>query len=313
MNNEKSNKILVIGGNGFIGSNIVNYLKTQNLDVAVYDVYPKNLEGKQYVGDIFNDPNFDAILSQYDKIIYLITSVSPKKSMDDPNAAYITDIPLLLKTLDSCIKNNIKRIIYASSGGTVYGENGGKRSSEEDVTNPINHYAICKISCEKILQLYNSLYNMENIVLRISNPYGIGQNPNSGVGVITTFATQILENKPITLYGDGNYVRDFVNIEAVAKAFYLSLYWKLKKDVAPIFNVGSGVSLSLNQIINIIAQTLEIDSNISYLPARPFDLQYNCLDTSKIENEMGFQTPIDQKNEIREYVMYLKSTYGKIR
>jgi UDP-glucose 4-epimerase len=226
--------------------------------------------------------------------------------MEIPESAYITDIPLLLKTLDTCVAKNKKRIIYASSGGTVYGESIGLGSKESDFENPINHYAICKISCEKILQLYNKLYNMENIILRISNPYGKGQNPSSGVGAITTFISQILNNQSITIYGDGNNVRDFINIEAVAEAFSLAIEWPFDRNIIPIFNVGSGHGMTLNEIIDIIAKVLEVDPSINYESARPFDVRCNYLDMTKTEQYLNFYQPNNFKEKIAEYVLEFK-------
>ena len=146
-------KTLVIGGNGFIGKNIVEMFRKYNQHASIYDITEGTLGVENYQGDILNDENFDEIISKYDEIIYLITKVSPKKSMDEPESAYVNDVPLLIKTLDSCLKSGIKRVIFSSSGGTVYGDLKGSKAKETDFNEPINHYAICKLTCEKILEL----------------------------------------------------------------------------------------------------------------------------------------------------------------
>jgi len=302
----EKNRILVIGGNGFIGKNVVSNLLHYGYEPVIYDLVTTDLNIEQYTGDILTDPNFEQIVRSCDKIIYLITSVSPKKSMEEPTSAYVTDIPLLIKTLDVCVKNGIKRIVYASSGGTVYGEGNGKLFREDDQTYPINHYAICKISCEKILSLYNNLYNMENISLRISNPYGLGQNPKSGVGAITTFATEILKGNPITLFGDGYNYRDYVDVESVSEAFRLSCNWEYDKSILPVFNIGSGEPLSLNEVIEIISDSYEVTPYVQRLESRPFDVRYSALDTSKAEKYLNYQSPHNQKEKIKNYVLKLK-------
>lgn len=296
------NKILILGGTGFIGKNIVQNLMDHNQYVSVYDITKCEFGCESYLGNIKDDNNFNDIVKYYDTIIYLITTVSPKKSMENPTAPYQNDVPLLIKTLDACLKNNVKRVIFASSGGTIYGENNGMKSKETDLNKPINHYAVCKLTCEKILEMYNKLYGMENISLRISNPYGEGQNANSGVGAITAFTDQIKNGKEITLFGDGSVVRDFVYVKDVAEAFYLASKWNFDNHVIPIFNIGSGQGFSLMQIIEMISSTLNIEPRINYLPERDFDVKYNVLDITKAKENLDFSPSTNEKEKIRSYV-----------
>lgn len=306
----KKNKVLVMGGNGFIGKNIVNYFLEKGINADIYDLFiSPSLTSNTYQGNILTDDHLNDIISEYQTIIYLITSVSPKKSMDFPETSYVQDIPMLLRTLNCCINNNsTKRVIFASSGGTVYGEGYGMALKEDfTIEQPINHYAICKIACEKILQLYNKLYNMENIILRISNPYGFGQNPNSGVGAITTFATKIIQNEEIILFGDGTISRDFIHIEAVSDAFYKAYLWDFDSSISPVFNIGSGQDITLNQVINIISEALELEPRIQYLSERPFDVKHNILDISKAKKYLEYNPKDDQEEHIKRYVKQLKS------
>ncbi len=298
------NKVLIMGGNGFIGSNVVDYLTNKNIDVDIYDLFVKDNGHRNYQGNILTDDKLDDIINNYDSIIYLITSVSPKKSMDFPTESYVQDIPMLLRVLESCVKSShCKQIIFSSSGGTVYGEGIGKELKEDSVVEePINHYAICKVACEKILLLYNKLYGMNNIILRIANPYGKGQNPASGVGVITTFLDKIIKGEKISLYGDGSIVRDFVDIQTVCEAFYKALQWNAQKEVVPVFNVGSGIALSLKDIIDIISSTLNIEPAIEYLEDRPFDVKKNVLDMTKSKEILGLEIPTDDCEKIKEYI-----------
>lgn len=296
------NKVLVIGGNGFIGMNIVKILKEKGQYVSIYDIKDSGLGYRNYCGNIKEDENFSKILNSYDVVIYLITTVLPKKSMEEPFSPFINDIPLLITTLDSCLKNNVKRVVFASSGGTIYGDSNGLKSKETDFNSPINHYAICKLACEKILELYNKLYGMENVSLRISNPYGDGQNPKSGVGAITTFIEQIKSGNDIVLFGDGSVTRDFIDVVEVADAFDLAVNWKYNSLIQPVFNIGSGQGISLKQIIDIVSSTLNIVPNIKYSPERPFDVKYNVLDMSKAKNYLNFHPSGDQTENIRQYV-----------
>lgn len=300
-------KVLVIGGTGFIGRNVVDNLKSHGIITGCYDLVDKNYGDYNYIGNVIYDDNLDSIISDYDKIVYLITSVSPKKSMENPKEPYVNDVPLLLKVLDSAKQHNIKRVVFASSGGTVYGDNGNNKSKESDFNEPLNHYAICKLTSEKILEMYNKLYSMENISLRISNPFGFGQNPKSNVGAITVFANKILNDEEIVLFGDGNVVRDYIDVSEVAEAFYLALETDFNKiDTTPVFNIGSGQGLSLNEIISIISETLNVEPKINHQPARKFDVQYNVLDTSKAEQYLNYKHNDSEVENIKKYVKTLK-------
>lgn len=297
-------KILVIGGNGFIGKNVVEYLLNERYEVGVYDMNTSNISGiKSHIGNINDDKLFETIIEQYDSIIYLISAIMPKQSMDEPLSSYQTDIPLLIKTLEACRKKGLSRIVYASSGGTIYGDHEGA-NTEELFSEPINHYAICKLTCEKILMLYNQLYGMENIALRIANPYGKHQQIASGVGAVTTFAYHILSNEPISIWGDGENIRDYIEVGYVAQAFKLALDWEFREEVVPIFNIGSGVGLSLNQLVGIISDELGTEAKVKYSHNRNFDVKSNYLDISKAQNILGLCINKSSEECIREYVRY---------
>lgn len=303
-------KILVVGGGGFLGQNIVRHFQQQQYEVGIYDVHiPDFLRTKNisyYVGDVINDSNLDSIVSQYDIIAYLISAIMPGDSMKRPLSSYSTDIPLLITLLESCIRSNVKRVIYSSSGGTVYGEN-CKPNKESDLVAPKNHYAICKIACEHILQLYNSLYGMENIILRISNPFGIGQRMSSGVGVITAFVHSVLCGEDIKIYGDGSNVRDYIEVSEVARAFEHALVWPFNKKISPVFNIGSGQGLRVSDIVKLVSETLDIKPMVSFSPFREFDVKYNVLNIAKAQKYLDFKMHGDVERSIREYTMRMKS------
>lgn len=296
-------KVLVIGGTGFIGKNVIENLKNHGVFTGCYDLRDIGIGDANFIGNITYDEDFKKIVSNFDSIVYLITSVSPKRSMEFPTEPYVNDIPLLLKTLDAAREAGIKRVVFASSGGTVYGDNGNKKSTETDFNEPRNHYAICKLTSEKILEMYNKLYGMENISLRISNPFGKYQNPNSNVGAITVFANQIINGEVINLYGDGNIVRDYIDVREVAEAFYLALNADTRVlNTFPVFNIGSGEGLSLNEIIQIISEELGIVPQINHLPKREFDVIYNVLDVSRAVEFLGFKPSESEKENIKCYV-----------
>ena len=307
-------KVLVMGGNGFIGNNIVEHLAKNGYEVEIYDIAGKDNGYKNHIGNVLTDDNLEKLISDFDNIIYLITSVSPKKSMDFPEKSYTQDIPMLLRVLDCCIKTGYgKKVIFSSSGGTVYGEGLNKILKEDEVIEePINHYANCKLACEKILLLYNKLYKMNNIILRISNPYGRGQNPSSGVGAITTFTDKILKCEEITLFGNGDTIRDYIDVYYVADAFLKAIEYKNENNITPVFNVGSGIGLCLKDIIDIISSSLNVIPNINYLPERPFDVKSNILNTEKAQKYLGLKA--HTKEEIEQSISnYAREMSRRVR
>lgn len=298
--------VLIIGGNGFIGHNTATYLLESGYEIGIYDrnCQPPSLECDYYCRDLLNDPIFPDMLKGYHAVIYLISASTPQTSMMDPSLVYEKEIFLLLKFLSECVKSGIRRVIYASSGGTIYGENSHANCEDSD-TWPVCHYAVGKLACEKILNLYNQLYGMENVILRISNPYGKGQLPESGVGAVTAFVDRILKGETITLYGDGTTIRDFIDIQYVAQSFRLALEWEFSDEISPVFNIGSGRGISLNQVIAIICDAVERKARIQYCPARSFDVMCNYLDIEKARIYLGYHPPENLEHDIAVYAARL--------
>lgn len=293
-------KALVLGGNGFIGRNVVDCFRRHDCTAATYDLVAPCSRVDSFCGDVSTDASLPEILGAFDTILYLLSSVTPQRSMQDPESAYVTDIPRLLKVLDACVQRGVRRVVLASSGGTVYG-NSSVANNESQNTLPINNYGISKLACEKILQMHNLLYGMENVVLRIANPYGPGQRVQSGVGAVAAFANSIFIDEPIVIYGDGDNVRDFVAINYVAEAFYNAAQWKFSQAISPVFNIGSGCGLTLNRVIEIISTALNKRPNIEYRSSRLFDVRCNYLDITKAMNTLGYSAPTNPEDDIAHY------------
>ena len=169
-------------------------------------------------------------------------------------------------------------------------------------TNPINNYGIIKLTIEKILLMYNEIYNMENIILRVSNPYGVLQNPQKNIGIISVFLDRIMKDKEVIIYGDGNTVRDYVEIDDVCKAIESVISYKFKQDVCPIFNIGSGVGHSINDILKTIEKITEKHANVEYLPSRAIDVKSNVLDINKAKKILNYTCNTDIESGIRKFI-----------
>ena len=293
-------RVLIVGGNGFIGHHTAAHLLECGYPIGIYDRNRQmpSLECDFYCRELSDDHTLFQLLKGYQAAIYLLSASTPQSSMQDHSLVY-----------DACVKSGIRRVIYASSGGTIYGENTSANREDADIW-PLCHYAVGKLACEKILHLYNELYDMENIILRISNPYGVGQLPESGVGAVTAFVQRIVKGENIILYGDGTSIRDFIDIRYVAKGFQLALEWDFSDKISPVFNLGSGRGLSLNQVISIISDAAGKQVDVQHYPVRSFDIACNYLDVGKAKTYLGYQPPHELEDDIAAYVSRWKKIWS---
>ncbi|MEG0585217.1 MAG: NAD-dependent epimerase/dehydratase family protein [Christensenellaceae bacterium] len=302
--------VLVLGGNGFIGQNICKKFLDEGYYVKVYDVSPpaqKNNQIKYYQGNLNDEEALCAAIQKGDVIMHLASSTNPQISMENPQGAY-DEIKYAQRLCELCLKKQVTRIVFSSSGGAIYGDNGEKPVSEEAQTWPENNYAIAKLTIERILMMYNIVYQMDNIILRVANPYGFGQNPGCRVGAVTVFADLIMKSEPIHLFVDKGTVRDYIDIEDVAQAFFLSAEWEKESGVTPIFNIGSGKGIAVADLIELIGATLHQEAKVIIGADRKFDVKYNVLDIKKAKHYLKYMPNEDNMKNIQQYVLKLKKT-----
>ncbi|NMF04279.1 NAD-dependent epimerase/dehydratase family protein [Clostridium beijerinckii] len=298
-------KCIVLGGNGFIGVNILRHLINCNYEVSSFDLYlPKNpIEGVTYMsGDFTNDMELLEAIHGQDIILHLISTTNPGKSMIDPYSGYNIDIIQTIKVLES-IKETNAQILFASSGGTVYGEPESCPIKEDSKLNPISHYGITKVTIEHIINMYNSVYGMKNIIMRISNPYGPGQDYTRGVGLIDALVKKGLNDEVVTIWGDGNNIRDYIYIDDLCNAIELLCKYDGNHSV---FNIGSGCGHSINNMIEIIKGILDKNINVEYESKRKNDIEHIFLDNKKLKEEVGFIPKISIDEGIKRYIRHLQ-------
>ncbi len=279
--------ILITGGSGFIGSSLVRKLACKdNYNIRILDLHSmKNApSGVEFIQGSFEDPLcMSGALKGCDIIYHLASTVLPSSSNEDMIYDVSSNLVGTIKLLDLAVKHKVQKIIFASSGGTVYGVTGKFPISENHPTNPICSYGITKLAIEKYMTLYSRLYSIQICILRIANPYGESQNINSGVGVIAKFCHQAVNDKAINVYGDGNVARDFIYINDLINVMInvLSI-----KETSLVLNVGSGKATSLNDLIALI-KTNGIQLEVSYLKSRSFDVDSVCLNINRINCLLG--------------------------
>lgn len=302
-------KCLLLGGSGFIGQNLARFLKNNGYEITLYARSVENvfstdelLEMKYIETDFFKDDKLEENIKDNDVIVHLISSVNPSLSMIEPAKCYNNDLVRTIDLLEAARKNNIKRIVFISSGGTVYGNYPAESYSEDMPNNPINHYGIMKLSIEKICLMYNEVYGMDNVILRISNPYGKGQDPNKNLGAVSVFTKKILDGDIIQIYGDGQNTRDYIYIDDVVRAIEKAIEYKSKKDVVPIFNIGSGVGTTLNELVKLISNALKKECHIEYIEDRGIDVHRNVLNMEKTISELRIKMNYNIKKGIQAYI-----------
>ena len=306
-------KILILGGSGFIGKNLSEKMLEKKHEIIILDsdidfdffkklgVPEKNL----YQVDLLEIKNYPVnFFKGVDIIFYLVNFTTPFLNIEETKEAYKKDVSVCIDVLEISRKNDIKKVIFSSSGGTIYGNLDNTSDREEDVTNPINYYGISKLALEKIILMYNQLYNMNNIILRISNPYGKYQNSDK-VGIISIFLRKILDNEKIEIFGDGTNVRDYIYIGDLMDIFCKII----EKDSYSynIFNIGSGEGKSILDIINAIKKITNLNFNIEFKENRNFDVKNNILDISRVKKEFNFTPKISLDEGIKLFYLYLKN------
>ena len=199
------------------------------------------------------------------------------------------------------------KVVFVSSGGTVYGKEVDCPLKEKTATNPISSYGVQKITIEKLLYLYRYMYGLDYRIIRLANPYGPYQRPNGVLGAVTTFTYKALKGDEITVYGDGSVVRDFIYIDDAIRAIMKIVNGENKHRT---FNLGCGYGTSIKQVLETIEKALGIKLNVSYLEGRKVDVPVNYLDISRYEKYYGALNPISLEDGIRKTADFMKKEYG---
>jgi UDP-glucose 4-epimerase len=208
-----------------------------------------------------------------------------------------TNIKGSIVLFDECVKSKVKKVIFSSSGGAIYGNQNKNKLSENDATNPISPYAISKLAIEKYLEYYRITRGLDYLILRYANPYGPGQNVVGSQGIIPIFLNLIRQGKPITIYGDGKNTRDYIYID---DAIHITKLVFAKKTKYRLYNVGGGKSASINEVVEIMKNVTKNKIKIVRRPSRNLDVRRILLDTKNIKAETGYVPSVSLVSGIRK-------------
>jgi UDP-glucose 4-epimerase len=307
-------RVLVIGGAGFIGSNIVKILNRRNYEIVVLDNlttgYKENLDEftgvNLIIGDITEKSDLLRAAKGCDIIFHLAANIGNVKSINDPVFDSQTNIIGTLNVLDCARQNNIKKIVYSSSAA-IFGEPRYQPIDEKHPFAPDSPYGVSKLAGELHCLCYNHLYNMENVCLRYFNVYGINQRYDAYGNVIPIFTSLLLNNKLISIYGDGEQTRDFINVKDVAMANILAAEMT---GISGVFNIGTGKAITINVLAQTIKNILNDHSPIIYSSPRKGEVMHSLADISKAKEILAYDPCSDIYCNLIEYIDWFKSENG---
>jgi UDP-glucose 4-epimerase len=288
---------LVLGGAGFIGSHLCEALAREGHFVRIFDrphvdrLPQLRQDFEIFAGDFLNPQSLSPALRGAHTVFHLVSTTLPKSSNDNPFYDVETNVLGSLRLFNLCREHGVRKLVFVSSGGTVYGPPRGLPVPEDHPTDPISSYGIHKLAVEKYLQLIHRLHGLEYRILRPANLYGPRQRLDTAQGAVAVFLDRALRGEPIQIWGDGSVVRDYVYIEDAVDAIVRAARFEGEPR---IFNIGSGVGLSLNELVAAIGSVLGAPVKVEYTPGRAVDVPVNVLDAALAERHLGWRasTPL---------------------
>lgn len=312
-------RTLVLGANGFIGSHLVDSLVEKGHSVRAFDRFsnekPKfndNESIEVVAGDFLNAGQLEEALKDIDYVFHFISTTTPATAENDPMIDIDTNIRMSVELFQLCVKAEIKRVLFASTGGAIYGEGGNDNlpRKETDPTLPVSPYAIGKLAIENYLRYFNVKHGLNSTVFRISNPYGERQPFHRKQGVIPIFLENIYLDKPITVLGDGSMIRDYIYVKDVANMIS-STFDSEKIDY--IYNIGSGQGTSVNELVDVARSVTGKAVSVDYKPMPLTFLHKVVLDSGRFVDDFGIRPKTDLSVGMANTYSYIQDQIdGKI-
>ena len=302
-------KILVTGGAGFIGSHIVDRLISEGHEVSVIDnlstgrIENLNRKAEFYKMDIVS-PRIEKVFKKErpELICHLAAQMDVRKSVADPAYDAQTNIIGMLNLLENGMRYGTRRVIFASTGGAVYGEGGPIPTPETCPPGPVSPYGISKLTGEHYLFFYNVTYGLSYVALRYANVYGPRQDPFGEAGVVAIFAQKLLKNEQPVINGNGMQTRDYVYVDDVVDAVSSAIY----SDISDILNVGTGIETSVNQLFRLLVEITGSSAREVYGPAKKGEQARSCLSYDKIKKALEWEPKVPLQEGLSRTVAFFR-------
>jgi UDP-glucose 4-epimerase len=301
-------KAVVTGGAGFIGSNVVGRLLADRWAVVVIDDFssgyetnvPRDSAVRQLEGDVRDSALVADAMQGADVVFHLAASVGNKRSIDDPFTDADINLVGTLVVLEAMRKARVPTIVFSSSAG-VYGELKELPIRESHPTEPQTPYGVSKLAAEKMCLAYASLYGIRAVALRYFNVYGIRQRYDAYGNVIPIFVHRLLNYEPLIVFSDGEQTRDFVNVCDVAEANLLAA----RASASGAFNIASGISITINLLIELLAAASGIQPVVEYAPPRPGDVRDSLACVDPARSALGYEPSVPLETGLSVYLAWM--------
>lgn len=288
-------RIAILGGNGFIGSHIVDALTNEDVAITVMtstDRPPQWLPSPKVAqrrGNFLNLSDVAAFVEGNDLVLHLVSTTDPATAPGDPSMDVRTNIEASVALFEECVRSGVQRVVFASSGGTVYGQQGHSRPFHElDLPSPISPYGVGKMAIEHYLGYFHAEHALQSTIMRISNPYGTRQRRDKRQGIIPIYLNLIAEGRPVPVFGDGTMVRDYIHARDLATRV---IQLVMNAPHHRVYNVGSGSGYSVLQLIETIAQVTGILPDLEFREKPRSFVDFAVLDIERLDAEFG-QLPL---------------------
>lgn len=301
-------RVLVTGGAGFIGSHLVDALLENEHSVVVIDDLSTgkkenlNPDAEFHELDI-RSPELSAVFQREkpEVAFHFAAQIDVRKSVEEPLFDANTNILGTLNLLECCRKAGVNKVVFASSGGVIYGDT-DRPACEGDSPRPLSPYGVAKLACEGYLRCYSAWHSLRYVALRYANVYGPRQDPLGEAGVVAIFSRKLLDGEQPILYGFGKLIRDYLYVDDAVRAALLAA----DKGQDEVLNAGTGIGTSVNQLFAIVKEITGFDGDPAYEPKRAGELERNLLNPGRAKEVLGWTPEVSLKDGLRRAVEWFK-------
>ncbi|CAD5993247.1 NAD-dependent epimerase/dehydratase family protein [Agreia sp. COWG] len=293
---------LVIGANGFIGSHLVDELVALGHEVTAFDRFSGGgppmysaVGVRQFAGDFLNQADVAAAVSGQRFVFHFVSTTTPATAEDAPTLDVRTNIASSIELFQHCVDAGVEKLYFASTGGAIYGDQGGESFAETALALPVSPYAIGKLAIEGYLRYFGTKFGLDSVSFRISNPYGPRQRANKKQGVIPIFLSRIAAGEPLVVFGDGSMVRDYLYVGDAVRMIGQTVGRSTRESV---YNIGSGEGTSVRALLDVVTRVTGITPLVEERAVPSTFLQHVVLDAGRFRTEFGYDEFTDLEDGI---------------